>query len=80
MAVVRISDRTQDVLKVLATEAGEPMTEVVDRAVEAYRRRHILERTNAAYAAMRASPEAWREELEERAAWDGTLADGLEGD
>ena len=46
-------------------------------AEEAYRRRRMLEQTNAAYAALRADPQRWAEELEERAAWDATLADGM---
>ncbi len=78
MATVRISDRTQEVLRRLASEAGESMQDVADRAVEAYRRREMIERTNAVYATMRLSPQAWDEELRERAGWDATLADGLE--
>jgi hypothetical protein len=31
----------------------------------------------AAYAALRADPDAWAEELAERALWDTTLMDGL---
>jgi hypothetical protein len=32
----------------------------------------------ADFAALRADPEAWAEELAERALWDNTNADGLE--
>ncbi len=78
MATVRVSDRTQDVLRRLASEAGESMQDVADRAVEAYRRRQMIERTNAVYATMRLSPQGWDEEFSERAEWDTTLADGLE--
>ncbi len=78
MATVRVSDRTQDILRRLASEAGESMQDVADRAVEAYRRRQMIERTNAVYATMRLAPQAWDEELGERAEWDATLADGLE--
>ena len=38
----------------------------------------LIEETNRAYAALRADPEAWREELAERALWDATLLDGLD--
>ncbi len=34
--------------------------------------------SNQAYAALRNNSEAWQAELEEREAWDITLADGLE--
>ncbi|MDP9380337.1 MAG: hypothetical protein M3Q29_09335 [Chloroflexota bacterium] len=45
-----------------------------------YRRQLLLDRANDGFAALRGDPEAWREELEERAAWDVTLSDGLERD
>lgn len=41
-------------------------------------RQRLLAETNEAYAALRADIKAWKEELQERALWDGTLADGLE--
>jgi hypothetical protein len=44
---------------------------------EEYRRRQIMEQTNAAFAALRADPDAWREELAEREVWDRALLDGL---
>ena len=59
---------------------GEPQSDTRARAVEAYRRQRILDLSNAAYAALRADPRAWQDLLDERAAWDVTLADGLEGD
>ena len=36
---------------------------------------HLTE--NAAYAALRSDPKAWKAEQAERALWDKTLADGL---
>ncbi len=42
------------------------------------RRELLLEEANVAYAALRADPEAWREELDELATWEATLADGLD--
>ncbi|MGH2372244.1 MAG: toxin-antitoxin system protein [bacterium] len=41
-------------------------------------RRRLLVETNRAYAALRADTKAWNEEQQERALWDGTLADGME--
>lgn len=40
--------------------------------------RTILDETADAYAGLRSDPERWQEELDERAEWDTTLADGLE--
>jgi hypothetical protein len=59
---------------------GRTMQDVLAEAVEAYRRQRFLEGANAEYAALRADPTAWAEEQAERAAWDATLADGLEGE
>ncbi|MBI3978559.1 MAG: ribbon-helix-helix protein, CopG family [Chloroflexi bacterium] len=80
MPTVRITEETRAALWELARQTGQPMQELLARAVEAYRRQRILEQTNAAYAALRANPAAWQEEHQERAAWNATLADGLDGD
>ena len=79
-AMIRVKDETRAILRDLSCEMNEPMQEVLAKAVEAYRRRRILELSNAAYAALRADAPAWQDLLDERAAWDVTLADGLEGD
>ena len=79
-ATVRLAEQTRETLRQLAAQSGEPMSVVLDKAVEVYRRHCILEQTNAAYAALRSDPEAWAEELEEREAWEATLPDGLAGD
>jgi hypothetical protein len=75
---VRIKIETREALRQLAQESDEPMQEVLARAVEAYRRQRFLERTNEAFAALRADPIAWQTEVEERAIYDGALMDGLE--
>jgi hypothetical protein len=54
------------------------MQAVVEQALELYDRQKLLEATNAAYAALRADPIAWRELEAERKEWDTTLNDGLE--
>jgi len=59
---------------------SEPTQQVLAKAVEAYRRQRILKRTNVAYAVLRSDQQAWQELLDERAKWDITLADSLEGD
>jgi hypothetical protein len=75
---VRVRSETRDLLRELAHETGEPIQDVLAKAVETYRRQRILAATNAAYAALRADPARWQEEQRERAAWEGTLADGRE--
>ena len=77
-ATVKIDAETYAKLRETATETGEAMIEVLAKAVEAYRRQTFLEALNGDFAALRADSRAWKEELMERAAWDNTLADGLE--
>ena len=77
-STVRVSEETRAILRDLSRQLNEPMQAVLTKAVEAYRRQCILEETNVAYATLRADPQAWSEEQEERAAWDATLADRLE--
>lgn len=112
----------------LAKKTGESQNEILEKALEAYRRQRFLEESNEAFDALRMglpfaeqletkkrllvnhrtkfrrhiegiegdvptrpqksrkrdsiSPlsKAWKEEQEERAAWDITIADGLEKD
>ena len=75
---VRISIETREKLRELTASTGESMQSIVDKAVEEIHRKHFWERTNAAFAALRNDPNAWKTEQEERSAWDVTLADGLE--
>jgi hypothetical protein len=75
---VRISRAAHATLRALAAEADEPMTDVLDKAVEAFRRQRFLENVNASFAALRQDPAAWKSLQQERDAWDVTLADGLE--
>jgi hypothetical protein len=51
---------------------------VLKKAIENYRRQMILEKTNEAYAKLREDPDAWGEELSERALWENTTSDDLD--
>lgn len=75
---VPVSEASHRVLEELALRGGEPIDRVLDKAIEEYRRSRLLAESNAAYAQLRANPEAWQEELSERREWDATLADGLD--
>jgi len=76
---IRVSTSTRDLLQELATQSGNSMQFVLERALEQYRRQQLLEDVNAAYAVLHADTAAWAELERERAEWDQTLADGLEG-
>lgn len=80
MPTARISELGHRTLQELARKSGESRQAILDRALELLRRQHFWDEANTAYAALRADPEAWRQELEERALWDSTLLDGMEED
>ena len=75
---VRISETALRTLRELAEVADISMQTMLDRVIEDYRREAFLKRANDAFAALRANPERWKEELEERRLWDKTLKDGAE--
>ncbi len=75
---IRVSRQTHKKLNELVRVSGRSMQEVVDAALELYRREQLLEATNRAYGALREAPEAWGDLEGERAGWDATLGDGLE--
>ena len=77
---IRVTSETHEILRTLAGQENLPIQSLVHMAVSEYRRRQILEAGNLAYAALRAEPAALAEELEERAAWDVTLSDGLDAE
>ena len=78
MPTVPISEASHRVLRELAEQTNQTETEVLDKALDAYRRKVFFEQLRADYAALKADPEAWAEELAERKLWDATLMDGLD--
>jgi hypothetical protein len=74
---VRVTEHTHELLRELAAATGEPLQQVLENAVERYRRERFFADLHAAYARLAADKAAWQEELAERAELDGTLADGL---
>jgi hypothetical protein len=77
---VRISEASHRILRELAEQTGQTMTEVLDKALDVYRRQVFFEQLNAGYAELRADPEAWAALEAERKLWDATLMDGLDPD
>ena len=75
---VKIDPQTYATLKETVAETGEPMIDVLAKAVEAYRRRTFLDRLNSDFANLRKDHRAWADDQAEREAWDATLADDLE--
>jgi hypothetical protein len=75
---VRITPHSHELLGELARETGSPMTEVLDAALEGYRRQRLLDQANTAYEALAADSTAWNSYRQEVDSLDATVADGLE--
>jgi hypothetical protein len=77
-ATVRVSEDTHNRLRELVARTGQSMQLILEHAVEDYRRRCFFDELNRAFAALKNDPQAWAEEVEERTAWEVTIADGLD--
>ena len=73
----KMSDQSHILLKQISEKTGKPMQLVLDEAVELYRREKFFEELNREVLATKSDSKLWREELEERALFEGTLYDGL---
>jgi hypothetical protein len=76
--IVRVSDASHRLLRDLTEQTGKTTMEVLDRALDAYRRMVLCEPPSGGAAALRADPEAWAEVEPERKLWDATMMNGLE--
>lgn len=74
---VRISDRGRFLLGDLATQTSTSMTEVLDAALDLYRRHRFLQDANEAYAALAANPQAQADYRADLESLEVTLGDGL---
>ncbi len=79
-ATVKIDAETYAKLRSTAAETGKPMVDVLAEAIDAYARHCFLVGLSADFAALRADPKRWDDEMAERAAWEATLTDDLEDD
>ncbi len=77
---VRISESSHQTLKQLAELTGQKMVDVLEKALDAYRRKLFFERMNVGYEELRADPRALAEHQAELKQWDATLMDGLDAD
>ncbi len=72
---VRITENTWVTLKELSSKTNTSMQDIIQKAVEDYRRKKILEETNEAFLRLKSNTVAWQEEQKERAEWESTLGD-----
>lgn len=75
---VRISEEVHDRLHRLAAGRRASMSAVIEAALAEYERKLFWSKTASEFQALRDNPKEWKAELEEREAWDVTLADGRE--
>lgn len=71
---VRIREDTHETLQDLKRQTGEPMPDLVARAVDQFYRSLLIAETNCGYAALRESQTG----IEELDVLEGSLADGLD--
>jgi hypothetical protein len=77
---VHVTDGTQRVLQALSEETGKSISEILDKAVEEYRRKIFFEGVDRDYRALKADPQAWSQEVQERQLFENTLMDDLDPD
>ncbi len=78
--LVRVPDEVYRPLQSLAEELGTSLGAAVQHLVEQEEERRYWLQFAANFAALRADPVAWEEEVRGRSVWDGALMDGLHAD
>ena len=77
---VKLSRDAHGTLASLASRREQPMSQVLAEIIEREERRVYFEEVNAAYARLRADPDAWADWQAEIKSMEGTMMDGLEDD
>jgi predicted transcriptional regulator len=75
---VRVSEATHAALKELAERTQTSMSVVIELALVEYDKRLFWEQARRELEQLRADDAAWRDEQDEVAVWDVSLADGLD--
>lgn len=78
MPTTRIRESDHQLLQGLAEKTGKQHQEIIHEALDAYERQRLLDEINAAYARLKANPEEWQDELDERRIWDKAVGDGID--
>jgi hypothetical protein len=75
---LQVNSTTYESVRALATATGEPMTRIVERAVERLQREMTIRAHNEAWLnLMKNDPEAIEAFRREDALWDQTTGDGI---
>jgi hypothetical protein len=73
----RISSRSDSIIQEMVSLTGYSKVEVIEHALEIYRRNERMRMMNEAYQILQSDKSAWKEELKDREELEGTIADGL---
>ena len=77
---VAISENSRELLRELSLKTGQTDSEVLDKALDVYRRQVFFDKVNAGYADLRADPQAWAEFQADQKEWDDAPIDTLDHD
>ena len=69
-STIDISATSRELLCVLAEKTGQTQAEVLDKALDVYRRQVFFDRVNLGYAALKADPQACAEFQADQKEWD----------
>jgi hypothetical protein len=75
---INMSETTHHTLLNLANSSGDTIQEILDKAIENYRRQLFLTQANESFLTLRNNETLWQEEIAEREVWDQALADGID--
>jgi len=78
MSQVRVSESTHETLRFLSSSEGKSMQDIIDKAVEDYRRKIFLEGLSDDYRNFQTNKDSWKEHEEEMALWDNASMDGID--
>lgn len=74
----RISSRSDLIIQEMVSLTGYSKVEVIEHALETYRRNERMRLMNQGYENLQSDKFAWDEELKDREELEGTIADGFE--
>ncbi|MDD4146084.1 MAG: CopG family transcriptional regulator [Clostridia bacterium] len=77
---IRVNRDIYNSIKLLAQKQNENMQDIIEKAINDYKKKKFFDELNTAYVKLMADPKAWEEEVKEREEWDAVLADGWEDD
>lgn len=75
---IRVYNKTYNTIKEISRHTHRSKQEIVEDAIEEYRRKLFLIEANKAFNDLRDNHKKWQDELEEREEWEVTITDGLE--